>query len=68
MKDKNNLGCGEEFGMRTNSGFICGVANGNGAEYFCKECKQKMKFKWAEEDRKMWEKRENYLNDKGGNK
>ncbi len=50
MKQKNNLGCGKEFDMNTNNGFICGVPDGWGTEHFCKECKLKLKEKWRKED------------------
>lgn len=50
-KIDNNLGCGEEFNMNTMSGFICGIADGNGHETFCLKCKMKLKRKWLEEDR-----------------
>jgi len=51
MTTKNNLGCGKEFFMKTNSGFICGVANGNGTERLCINCMNKLRMKWNEEDR-----------------
>ena len=59
----NSLGCGRKI----NAG-VCGVANAWGEEYLCKECDKKLRMKWNDEDRKMWEKREKYLKSKGGNK
>ena len=63
-KQNNSLGCGRELGMRTNSGFICGVADAWGKEYLCKGCKQKLKWKWMDEERSNL-KLQNQL--KGGN-
>lgn len=60
MVDVNSLGCGEEFGMRTNSGFICGLADAWGKEYLCKDCKSKLRRKWDEEDKQR------YIKNKGG--
>lgn len=50
-KADNNLGCGEEINMETNSGFICGIANAFGEEKFCKKCMQKLRNKWDKEDK-----------------
>lgn len=51
MENKNNLGCGKEFNMKSSSGFICGVPNAWGSERFCLPCKMDMKRKWDEENR-----------------
>lgn len=56
---KTSLGCGLEYKMNTNSGFICGVANANGSERLCPECDRKLRIKWDEEDKGRNEK---YLN------
>jgi hypothetical protein len=48
----NSLGCGKEFAMNTNNGFICGIANAWGEERLCQECKAKLRKKWDDEDSK----------------
>jgi len=54
MDNKNSLGCGLEVDMNTNSGFICGVADGWGHERLCKKCYRRLRLKWDEEDQEFY--------------
>ena len=60
-KSPNNLGCGQEFDMKSLRGFICGVPDGNGTEHFCKNCMNNLRRQWRKETEEMWEKRNKYL-------
>lgn len=64
----NDLGCKRKLTKGYNSGHLCGVADGWGKEHFCQECKAIEKTLWKRDSEKHREERENYLNNKGGNK